>query len=183
MACGITGGLSIDCDALRRVGGVNKRAYIGNIDDVEGYTTDVDGCITAITFVAATGLYEFDSRKSSHSGGYTPQIGGEGGNKFYNHDVQLKLFSDSCAEDGILEELLVASTIIILETNNREFKLYGGFNGMDQTGGSQNSGQAAASDISDTLIFTGEESDLPKRVLDTDYETTKTLLESYVVTP
>lgn len=181
MACGVTGGMSVDCNALRRVGGVNKRAFVGNLSDIESYTTDVDGCITAITFAATTGLYELESRKASHSGGITNQTSGEGGNKFYTHDVQLKLFSSNCAEDKILEELFVADVIIILEDNNQEFKLYGQKNGLDQTGGTQNSGQVAASDISDTLIFTGEESELPKRVFDTDYAATKALLESYVV--
>lgn len=181
MQCGITGGLSVDCDALRRVGGVNKRAFVGNLSDVESYTTDVDGCITAITFAATTGLYELESRKASHSGGITAQVSGEGGNKFYTHDVQLKLFSSTCAEDKIIEELLVANLIIILETNNKEFLLFGQDNGMEQASGSQNSGQVAATDISDTLIFIGEESAKPKRVLDADYATTKALLTSYVV--
>jgi hypothetical protein len=52
---------------------------------------------------------------------------------------------------------------------------------MDQTGGSQSTGQAAASDIADTLIFQGEEQDLPKRILDTDYATTKAYIESLVI--
>ena len=110
-----------------------------------------------------------------------PVIGGEGGNKFFQHDVQLKLFSDNCVDDQVIEDLLVSNVGIILETNNQEFKLFGGFNGMDQTGGSQSTGQAAASDIADTLIFQGEEQDLPKRILDTDYATTKAYIESLVI--
>ena len=117
------------------------------------YTTDASGCIDLINFVALAGLYEFDSRKQAHSGGYVPVIGGEGGNKFFQHDVQLKLFSDDCTKDQVIETLLVSSVGIILETNNQEFKLFGGFNGMDQVSGSQNSGQASASDIADILVF------------------------------
>lgn len=181
MPCGITRGIGIDCDGLKRVGGVGKKAWIFNIDDLGSYTTGSNGCINQLNFTGYTGLFEFASRKQAHSGGYVPVIGGEGGNKFFQHDVQLKLFSDSCDEDSIIETLLVASVGIILETNNQEFKLFGGFNGMDQTGGSQNSGQAAASDIADTLIFQGEEQDLPKRVLDTNFETTKAYIESLVV--
>jgi hypothetical protein len=181
MSCGIGSGIGIDCEALKRVGGVNKKAWIFNIDDLNTYTTGSDGCINQINFNAYAGLYEFDSRKQAHSGGYVPVIGGEGGNKFFQHDVQLKLFSDTCVDDQVIEDLLVAQVGIILETNNQEFKLFGGFNGMDQTGGSQSSGQAAASDIADTLIFQGEERDLPKRILDTDYETTKAYIESLVV--
>lgn len=181
MACGITAGIGIDCDSLRRVGGVNKRAWLFNIDDLDTYSTGLDGCITALNFDAYLGTYAFESRKQAHLGGYTPIIGGDGGNKFYQHDVQLKMYSDNCTDDQIVEELLVASVGIILETNNKEFKLYGAFNGMDQVGGQQSSGQVAASDISDTLIFQGEEQSLPKHILITDYATTKNYLETLVV--
>lgn len=180
MSCAITSGIGIDCDGLKRVGGVGKKAWIFNLDDLDSYTTGSDGCINQLNFKAYKGLFEFASRKQAHSGGYVPVIGGEGGNKFFQHDVQLKLFSDDCTEDQVIEDLLVADIGIILETNNEEFKLFGGFNGMEQTGGSQNTGQAAASDISDTLIFQGEEQDLPKRVLDTDFNTTKLYIESLV---
>lgn len=181
MACGISSGIGIDCNGLKRVGGVGKKAWIFNIDDLSSYTTGSDGCINQLNFNAYAGLYEFASRKQAHSGGYTPVSGGEGGNKFFQHDVQLKLFSDSCTEDQVIEALLVSEVGIILETNNEEFKLYGGYNGMEQTGGSQNSGQASASDIADTLIFQGEESDLPKRILDSTYAITKAYIESLVV--
>lgn len=181
MSCGINSGLGINCEALKRVGGVNKTLWMFNIDDLGSYTEGSDGCINQLNFTGYTGLYEFSSRKQAHSGGYVPVIGGEGGNKYYQHDVQVKLFPDDCTDDQVIETLLVATVGIILETNNREFKLYGGYNGMDQTGGSQNSGAVAASDIADTLIFQGEEQDLPKRILDTDYDTTKAYLESLVV--
>lgn len=181
--CGISSGIGIDCDGLKRVGGVGKKAWIFNIDDlsINPYTIGSNGCINQINFTSYKGLFEFASRKQTHSGGYVPVVGGEGGNKFFQHDVQLKLFSDSCTEDSVIEDLLVAEIGIILETNNEEFKLFGGFNGMDQTAGSQNTGQAAASDISDTLIFQGEEQDLPKRILDTNFATTKAYIESLVV--
>jgi len=184
MACGISSGLGINCDALKRVGGVGKDAWIFNIADLQipPYTTGSDGCINQLRFIAYKGLFLFSSRKQAHSGGYASAIGGEGGNKFYTHDVQIKLFSDDCDEDQVIEDLLVACVGIILETNNEEFKLYGGFNGMDQIeGGGQNTGQVQASDIADTLLFQGSERGLPKRILDTDFNTTKAYINSLVI--
>ena len=184
MACEITNGLTIDCNGLRKTGGVNKRAFLFNIDDLTdyGYTgTGTSGYINALNFESYQGLYEFTSRKEAHSGGYTVVNAGDGGNKYYQHDVQLKLFSDTPTEDEVLEALLVAEVGIILETNNKEFILYGGFNGMDQDSGNQNTGQTAESDIADVLVFQGEEELMPKRILVTDYETTKNYLETLVV--
>jgi hypothetical protein len=181
MACGITSGIDITCDELRKVGGVNKNAYVTNLSDIDSYTIDGSGYITAITFATYKGLYKFESKKQAHSGGYASQSQDPGGNKFYQHDVILKMFSSTPSDDQVLEDLLVADSVIILETNNKEFKLYGKENGMDVNPQTQNSGQATASDIADSITLIGAEPDMPKRILDTDYATTKALIESYVI--
>ena len=152
MSCGISAGLSINCSALRRVGGVNKRAFAFNIEDVT-YTVNGDGTVTAITFPSYEGLYEIVSRKQSHSGGYNLVKQEPGGNTFYNHDVILKVFPENSVDDAVIEQLGVAEVGIIIETNNKEFFLYGAYNGMENTAGTQNSGQAPASDIGSTLTF------------------------------
>lgn len=183
MSCGISDGIIANCEDLRRTGGVNKRVYAFNIDELADtpYLFDGDGCISAINFDAYGGLYELTSIKNAHTGGYTLNVTGDGGNKYIQHDVVLKLFSKDCLDDQVLQDLMVAQIGIIEETNNKQFKLYGAYNGMDATAAVQNSGQTGNSDISDTLTFTGEEDELPKRVLDTDYETTKAYLKTLVI--
>lgn len=183
MSCGITSGVSTTCADSRRVGGVNRRAYVFNISDLADtkYTTDGDGYITAINFDTYKGLYEFTGRKKSHSGGYSLSKQQPGGNIFFLHDVIFKLLPDTPVEDEVIENLAVAEVGIILETNNQEFILYGGENGCEMTEGTQNTGQESASDISDILTFQGEEKSKPKRILSNNYATTKALLDSYVV--
>ena len=185
MACNITAGAGITCDALRRVGGVNKRAYVFNLNELattgqRGYTTDANGYVDSFQFTTYFGLYKYISRKQAHSGGATAQISGAGGNKFFQHDVILKMFPDDPTEDTVMETLLVSCVGIILEDNNQEFLLYGIQNGLDQVEGSQNTGQEAASDVGYSITFSGSEPDLPKRVLVTDYDTTKNYLDSLV---
>ena len=184
MSCGILNGLISTCEDLRRSGGVNKRVYVFNIDDLidnTPYTFDTDGCISAINFDSYGGMYEFQSTKNAHTAGYTVVNSGDGGNKFFQHDAVLKLFSNDCLDDQVIQDLIVSDVGIIAETNNQEFKLYGGFNGMNVTDGTQNSGQVAASDITDTITFVGEERDMPKRVVSGDYATTKAYLASLVI--
>ena len=182
--CLITAGMIASCGDLRRVGGANKRLWLFNINQVDrttgtqGYTIDVNGYVTAIAWTAYGGLYIFESQKKSHSGGYTAVIQ-SGGNKFFNHDVIAKLLNATPADDQVIEELLVADVGVIIETNNQEFILYGGFNGMEMLEGVQNSGQESESDTSSTLTFQGMEKELPKRILSVDYATTLTLIESY----
>ncbi len=185
MPCNISAGAGISCDALKRVGGVNKRAYLFNINDLVtspsgGFTTDVNGFVDSFQFAGYFGLFNYISRKAAHSGGATAQIQSPGGNKFFQHDVIIKLFPDDPTEDIVMETLLVACVGIILEDNNKEFLLYGICNGMDQTEGVQNTGQEQASDVAYSLTFSGSEPELPKRVLVTDYNTTKAYLDSLV---
>lgn len=177
--CNISAGIGVDCSDLRRVGGLNKRIWFFNLSGVT-YTTNVNGYITALSFPTYEGLYTFEGKKNSHSSGYQ-LINQEGANKFFQHDSVVKLFATTPDDQSVIEDLAVASVGIIVETSNREFVLYGKDNGMDLITLVQNTGAVGASDVSATLTFQGSESEMPKFVLSTDYETTLTLLESYEV--
>ena len=182
--CLITNGIVAECEDLRRVGGVNKRFWAFNLNQLDktvgtnGYTIDANGYITAMAFTVYGCLYKFESQQQSHSGGYTAQVQA-GGNKFFQHDVIAKIFNTTPEDDEVIEELLVADIGIILETNNQEFILYGGFNGMRLSEGVQNSGQESGSDTTSTLTFQGQEKDMPKRVYSTDYATTLGVIQGY----
>jgi len=177
--CNISAGVGVDCSDLRRVGGLNKRIWFFNLSGVT-YTTNVNGYITALSFPTYEGLYTFEGKKNSHSSGYQ-LINQEGANKFFQHDSVVKLFATTPDDQAVIEDLAVASVGIIVETSNREFVLYGKDNGMDLITLVQNTGAVGASDVSATLTFQGSESEMPKFVLSTDYETTLALLESYEV--
>lgn len=180
MDCGITGGIGADCSALRRIGGVNKRAWIYNRTGVS-YTENASGYITGFTFPTYEGLYAFESVKKSHSGGYTLVVQ-EGANKFFQHDVILKLFATTPSDDEIIEDLAVSDdSVIILETNNKEFKIFGIDNGMGMTAAVQNSGTAPGTDTTDVLTFAGEELKKPRQILISDYLTTLAYLENLEV--
>jgi hypothetical protein len=178
--CRVTGAITPTCDDLRRVGGVNKRFFVFNTDDAS-FTEDGSGYLNSISFSSVYGgLYEFEGKKKSHSGGYTV-VAQSGGNKFFQHDVICKLISTTPDDDEVIEELLVADVGIILETNNNEFIVYGKDNGLEMTAGAQNSGQESASDITDQLTFTGEERRKPRRFLVTDYAGTLSYLEARII--
>lgn len=182
-SCLITSGIIASCDDLRRVGGVNKRLWIFNMNQLdkasgtEGYTYTSD-YVSAINWTTYGGLYRFETQQKSHSGGFEAQVQA-GGNKFFKHNVIAKFINTTPTDDQVLEDLLVSDVGIILETNNSEFMLFGGKNGMDITAMVQNSGTESASDTATMATFEGEEKDAPKRILATDYATTIALLESY----
>jgi hypothetical protein len=178
--CRVTNGITPDCDDLRRVGGVNKRFYLGNTADLT-YTEDGSGYVNSISFGSIYGgLYEFEGKKKSHSGGYT-LVTQAGGNTFFQHDAICKLISTTPDDDETIEELSVADVFIIMETNNNEFVVYGIDNGLAMSAATQNTGQESASDITDTLTFMGEERRKPRRFLVTDYAGTLAYLEARII--
>lgn len=166
MPCLIDAGAGINCEALRRVGGVNKRAYLFNVSELTSVGLDANNYINSLLFdTTYLGLYKYISRKQAHSGGYTAVTGGVGGNKFFQHDVILKLFPDDPTEDIVMETLIVSCPGIILQDNNDEFKVYGLTNGMDQSEGLQNTGLEPASDVGYGTTWLGSEPKIPQRIL------------------
>jgi hypothetical protein len=175
--CRVTNGMDALCDALRRVGGVNKRFWVFNTADTT-FTTDGSGYLNSIAFSSVYGgLYVFTGKKKSHSGGWT-LVKQSGGNTFFQHDVTIKLISTTPEDDETIEELTVADVGVVIETNNNEFIVYGKDNGMEMTAGTQNTGTESASDITDSLTFVGEERYKPKRFLIGSHATTLAYLEA-----
>lgn len=176
--CKITAGIDIACEDKRRLGGLNPRWWAFDVDEVLDYTIDVDGYVTDINFDTYGGTYKMESPDNSCSAGYEV-VTAEGGNKFFNHTAAVKLFSTTPADDAVIEEMLVAKMGLIVQTQNQEFLIYGAFNGLKTTEGSQNSGAEDASDVTDTLTMAGGEKLKPYRFLNVDFATSLTTLESY----
>lgn len=178
--CRITTGVDLNCEAVRKVGGVKQRLWIAT--SLEGFsvTTDVDGYVTALNFDTYGGLVKFTGTKNGHSGGSTVQIT-DGGNRFFQHNVQITLMPDTPIEDDAILDLISGDYPMILEDRNGDFFLYGATNGMSITEGTQNTGTEATSAIGDILTFAGEEKTKPLRILDTDTATTLAKLISYEV--
>ena len=181
--CGILNGVGIDCTDLKKVGGVKKTLFVGNIGDLttSPYTIDGDGYVTAINFNTYAGLYEFTGRKASHSFGSEGSKQSPGGNSFWTQTANIKLFPSTPTDDDTIEDLFVSETFAIFEDNNQQFFLLGAYNGLDGTTDTFNTGQEAASDIGNTFVLTGEETKKWLRVNLGTYASTLAYLESLVV--
>jgi hypothetical protein len=176
--CKITGDIDLTCDDLRRLGGLNNRFWVYGPSDVTVDALSMEGYVEGLTFAAGTNSFTFGSPDNSCSAGWEA-VSAEGGNKFFNHTVAIKLISTTPTDDEIIEEMLVAKMTVIVETQNQEFLIYGINNGLKTTEGAQNSGAEDASDTTDSLTLAGGDKLKPKRFLLTDYATTLALLVSY----
>lgn len=179
--CGITAGIQINCNGQGQVGGLNRRAFVGNIKDLadNAYTTDVDGYVTAINLKPYGFLYEFVGQKFAHTSG-DDVARNEGGSVNYPHTVTLKIEDLTPDDKAVIESMTAADLFVVVETNNQEFKIYGAENGLTVDTAPQNSGNAIGSDTTRTITLSGGEKRLAKVFRDTDYATSVAKLESYV---
>lgn len=179
--CGITSGIGLDCTGKGQIGGLNRRAFVGNIKDLadSAYTTDVDGYVTDINLKAYGFLYEFVGQKFAHTSG-DDVARNEGGSVNYPHTVTLKIEDLTPDDKAVIESMTASDLFVVVETNNRQFKIYGAFNGLTVDTAPQNSGNSVGADTTRTITLSGGETGLALVFQDTDYATSVAKLESYV---
>jgi hypothetical protein len=164
MACTITSGIGLSCSDLRRVAGLNKRVWLFNLDDLR---TPIDPTLNFITNLNLTTyalIYKFEGTKYSHSA-ESKLVRTDSGNVSYEHTVNLKINNTTYQEDQVLEALGIAETGAIVQSNNKEFFIYGGGNGlicMEQTDAT---GTKSNDDEMTSVVLKGTETTYPKRLI------------------
>jgi len=172
MACSISSSISITCDALRRVGGVNKRIWLFNMTDLSTPISALaDGYVTNIPLTTYRSLYKIEGAKFAHSFEVTEKRSDEG-NVQWEHKVTIKVVNTTPTTDAVLEDLCTSEVGAIIQSNNNEFLIFGAANGLTATESVIMSGQKAGDSSATTLTLTGNEQSIYKRLLRTDVNTT-----------
>ncbi len=181
MACGITAGFTITCDALKRVGGLNKRLWLFNLSDLATpIVGTTDGYVTNIPLTTYRTLYKVEGTKYAHSFEINEQRSDEG-NVQWEHKLMLKVLNTTPTEDAILEDLTVSEVGAVVQTGNNEFLIIGGANGLISTESKLQSGQKSGDSSSSSITLTGNEQSIYKRLLRTDVNTTLAYLNAMAV--
>lgn len=159
--CGISSGIDVSCDSLRKVSGV-KKLWVLNVNDIrvpisQDAGGSLAGYVTAIELDGYTGLYVFDAPKYSHQA-TSSLVVSEGGSVSYTQTVIVRGINDTPTEDEALEDLAVADVVVILQNGNNEFLIYGATNGLNATADEQTTGRALGENIASQVTLTGSES-------------------------
>jgi phosphoribosyl-AMP cyclohydrolase len=169
----------LDCvDILRsitkscgdNVGGVNKRVWITQLQQIESYTYDSLGYVNSITTkeVGTTNYgYELKkviSKKGSHSGNVEAI---ENVNvDVFKHTAILKAYATTPEQRDSLVSLYGASKVVVFfETDNGEIEIYGLENGLYATALTGNTGEQMQDDTAFTFTLSGLQTSLPKYFL------------------
>lgn len=163
--CRVVEGIDINCDDLRKPGGLYREAWVFNLTDlVSPLNVSAQDYITNLPLTTYRGLYKFAGSKYSHEATWTEQTS-DGGNKSYNQSVTLRIFNSNPAHDAAIENLGVAEVGVIVKTNAGEYLIYGAENGLTSDGSTGGSGRTATDATTSSIILVGTERFLPKRLL------------------
>lgn len=166
LQCGITDGIDIDCDDLRKPGGLYSIVWITNL---ESFRLPIDVSlatyITNLELLTYQGLFKFESTKNSHEATWTEQKG-DGGNVSYLQTVTLRIPTNNPTSDRVVEDASVANLVVITRSQAGEYQIWGAENGLSAnastTGGA---GRNPTDSTFTTLVLEGTERYLPKRLL------------------
>lgn len=165
MACSISTGLTITCDSLKRVGGLNKDLWLFNLSDLATPIVAVtDGYVTNVPLSTYRTLYKIQGTKFAHSFEINEQRSDEGLVQ-WEHKLMLKVMNSNPTDDALLEDLTVGEFGGIVRTNNNEFLILGAQNGMTSTEAKLQSGQKSGDSSASTITLTGNEQSVYKRLL------------------
>lgn len=164
--CGISDGIDITCDDLRKPGGVFRAVWLFNKSALRSpIPVSSTTYITNLDFPTYRSLYKFESNKNTHEASWQEQIG-EGGNVSYLQTVILRVPNNNPTADYIIQQLSVAEVVAIVLTNAGEYLIYGAENGLsasaDTTGGT---GRQFVDNTFSQINLVGTERYLPKRLL------------------
>lgn len=122
-------GLDPSCDALKKLGGLAKRVWVGQLSQLDGYTVnestlDIETLDMALESPGNYTLKKFVGKKLKHSA-TTPVEVGENINVF-NQTINLVLFHYTSLEKAAIEELVnVEDAFVLVETLQGQIEVYG----------------------------------------------------------
>lgn len=164
--CGISSGIDITCDDLRKPGGVYRAVWVYNKSALRNpLPVSSADYIKDLPFTTYASLYKLESNKYTHEATWQQQ-NGDGGNISYLQTVILRVVNNNPTADAVIEDLSVAEVGVIALTNAGEYLIFGAENGLSSspqtTGGT---GRQATDNTFTQLNLTGTERFLPKRLL------------------
>lgn len=166
LQCGISAGIDITCENLRKPGGLYRIVWVFNKEDLRvPIDVTLAAYVTSLELNTYVGLYKFESVKFSHEATWAQQTG-DGGNISYLQTVTLRIANSNPAADKVIEDASVSELVVITRSNAGEYQIWGAENGVSSGDGTTGgAGRQATDSTFTTLVLTGTERYLPKRLL------------------
>lgn len=158
-------GIQAGCADIKKAGGINKRIWLGLIDDLASVTYGAGNIVTGFTFKTGKGLVKYDGRKEKNSSGIEVEVG-ENLN-FRNQTVTMLVYYSTAAQLTTLDALLDTEQLFaVVEPNSGPLEVWGlnltdytGY-GLNVTGYSKSSGVVLNDSTAATVTLSGAHTNL-----------------------
>lgn len=184
--CGISAGLDCPtCEEIQYKGGAAKNLYIidrEDLDETNPYNVSANGTVTGFNFTTYGFAYKYCAKNKSNSTNQELQQA-DNGIKLYIQTITGKFQQQSQDAKNVIDDLKIPDDlIVVVETNNNTFEVFGLEAGVQITALVKPSGVAIGDDNTYTFTFsqpTGGETILAPDFFNVSYANTKALLENY----
>jgi hypothetical protein len=164
-------GVDPSCAALNKVGGIDKRVWIGQLsmlDEDAKYTTDVNGYVDSLNLTAVASipytLKKFIGKKSKHST-TNEVVPGENVNTV-NQSTILALYYSTPTEREAIESLINADDVFVaVQGQYGGIEVYGLDFGLNCSAGTGGLGALLNDNTAFVVTLSGEQLGLPKQML------------------
>lgn len=126
MACvdSLLTGIQAGCNAIKKVGGLAKRIYLGTVDDLASVTFGTGNIVTAITFKADKGLVQFVGKVDKNSAGSDIEVGENVNTR--NQTLSMSVYYETGLDLQSLDQLIDQEQVFaIVETRAGSLEVFG----------------------------------------------------------
>jgi hypothetical protein len=121
-------GIQAGCTAIKKVGGLGKRIYLGTVDDLATVTFGSGNVVTAITFKTDKGLVQYSGRVDKNSAGSDIEVGENVNTR--NQTLSMSVYYHPGAQGGLdlqaLDQLIDQEQVFaIVETRAGQLEVFG----------------------------------------------------------
>jgi len=154
------------CSSLNQIGGVDKRVWVTQLNQIESYTFDSNGYVNSlVTKENGTSNYRYElaqiiGKKNTHSGNYEGVVGENV--SFVKQNAVLKIYTDSPSDRDKVVDLFDAQELVVFfENSNGKIEVYGLDKGLEGSALVGGTGTEMQDDTAVTITLTGDQNKLP----------------------
>ena len=158
--------ISATCASINQIGGVDKRAWVTQLNQIESYTFDSNGYVNSlITRENGTSNYRYElaqiiGKKNTHSGNYEGVVGENV--SLVKQNAILKIYTDSPSDRDKVVELFDAQELVVFfENSNGKIEVFGLDKGLEGSALVGGTGTEMQDDTAVTITLTGDQNKLP----------------------
>jgi len=158
--------ISATCASINQIGGVDKRAWVTQLNQIESYTFDSNGYLNSlVTKEIGTTNYRYElaqivGKKNTHSGNYEGVVGENV--SLVKQNAILKIYTDSPSDRDKVVELFDAQELVVFfENSNGKIEVFGLDKGLEGSALVGGTGTEMQDDTSVTITLTGDQEKLP----------------------